>query len=117
MRPLIRAVHNVLIGPFEIECIDEGFAQAPVLEFLASRVEEPALCARRGIIGHDVAPDSPFADSRKVVARCPRARGKLLPEKVASGGETLEGNFAIAVVLITQNIEVVLPAADRQIGT
>src|SRR5262245_19517875 len=100
MRPLIGPVHDVLIGPFEIECINEGFAQAFVLKFLPSRVEEPALRARRRIVGDDVALDAPFADSRKVVARYPRARGKFLPEQVASGGETLEGNFAIAVIFI-----------------
>src|SRR2546430_17494581 len=36
MRPLIGPVHDHLVGPFEIESVDEGLAQALVLEFLPS---------------------------------------------------------------------------------
>ena len=50
MRPLIGPVHDHLVGPFEIESVDEGLAQALVLEFLPSGVEEPALGARRRIV-------------------------------------------------------------------
>src|SRR5205823_6832964 len=71
---------------------------------------------RGRIIGDDVALDVPLADRREVVARCPGARGEFLPEQIAFGGEPLEGNFAIAVIFIAQDIEVVLPARDRQVG-
>ena len=40
---LIGPVHDGGVRPFEIECVDEGLAQALVLEFLPSRVEVPAL--------------------------------------------------------------------------
>src|SRR5262245_52490139 len=115
MGPLIGVVHDLLVGPFEIEGIDKGFAQALVLEFLPPRVEEPTLRTRRRIVGDDVALDIPLADRRKVVARRPGARGEFLPEQIASSGEPLEGNFAIAVIFIAQDIEIVLPARDRQI--
>src|SRR5262245_57658847 len=117
MGPLIGPVHDHLVGPFEIECIDEGLPQMPVLEFLPSRVEEPTLRARGGIVWNDIALDAPLANRRKVVARCPGARGEFLPEQITSGSEPLEGNFAIAVIFIAQDIEIVLPTPDRQVGT
>src|SRR5262249_3771223 len=100
MVSLIGSVHDVLVGPFEIKRIDEGLAQALILEFCSSRVKEPALRARRRIIADDLTLDVPLADRREVVARCPRARGEFLPEQIAFSGEPLEGNFAIAIIFI-----------------
>src|SRR5262247_628336 len=117
MRPFIGPVHDLLVGPFEIECIDEGFPQTLILQFFPSRIEEPTLRARRGIVWNDIALDAPIANRREVVARCPGARGELLPEQITSGSEPLEGNFAIAVIFVAQDIEIVLPACDRQVGT
>src|SRR5947208_14660685 len=116
MGPLIGPVHDVLVGPFEIECIDEGLAQTLVLESFPSGIEEPTLRARGRIIGDYVALDAPLADRRQVVAGCPGARGEFLPEQIAFGGEPLEGNFAIAVIFIAHDIEIILPACDRQVG-
>src|SRR5262249_24531581 len=117
MRPLIRLVHDVLIGPFEIKCIDECLPQALVLEFLPSRVEEPPLRARGRIVRNNLALDATIAEGWKIVACRPNASREFLPEQVASGSETLEGNFAIAVIFVAQDIEIVLPACDRQVGT
>src|SRR4029453_178122 len=97
-------------------CIDEGLAQTLVLEFFPSGIEEPTLRARGRIIGDYVALDAPLADRRQVVAGCPGARGEFLPEQIAFGGEPLEGNFAIAVIFIAQDIEIVLATRDRQVG-
>src|SRR5207237_58705 len=109
-------VHDLLVGPFEIERIDEGFTQSLILQFLPAGIEEPTLRAGRSVIGDDVALDVPLADRREVVARCPGARGEFLPEKITFGGEPLESNFAIAVIFVAQNIKIVLPARDRQVG-
>ena len=73
MRPLIGPVHDHLVGPFEVECIDEGLAQTLVLEYLPSRVEEPALRARRRIVWNHIALDATVAEGRKVVACRPDA--------------------------------------------
>src|SRR5262245_46363852 len=116
MGPLIGPVHDLLVGPFEVECIDEGFPQTLILQFFPSRIEEPTLRARRGIVWTDIALDAPLANRREVVARCPGARGEFLPEQIASGSEPLEGNFAIAVIFVTHNVKIVLPAPDRQVG-
>src|SRR5262249_20537355 len=81
------------------------------------RVLKNQPCARRGIVWNNIALDVPFADRRKVVARCPGARGEFLSEQIASGSKSLEGNFAIAVIFIAHDVEIVLPACDRQVGT
>ena len=97
MRPFIGPVHDLLVGPFEIECIDEGLPQMLILQFFPSRIEEPTLRARGGIVWNNIALDVPLADRREVVACRPSPRGKFFPEQIASGSEPLEGNFAIAV--------------------
>src|SRR6516162_4452059 len=117
MGPLIGPVHDLLVGPFEIECIDEGLPQTLFLQFFPSRIEEPTLRARGGIVWNNMAPYVPLASRRKVVACRPSSRGKFFPEQIASGSEPLEGNFAIAVIFIAHDVEIVLPARDRQVGT
>src|SRR5262249_47493590 len=117
MSPLIGPVHDLLVGPFEIECIDEGLPQTLILQFFPSRIEKPTLRARRGIVWNNIALDAPLADRREVVARRPGARGEFLPEQIASGSKSLEGNFAIAVIFVAHNVKIVLPAPDRQLGT
>src|SRR6516164_1494621 len=117
MRPLIGPVHDLLVGPFEIECIDEGLPQTISLQFFPSRIEEPALRARGSVVWNNIALDVPLADRREVVARCPSPRCKFFPEQIASGSKSLEGNFAIAVIFIAHDVEIVLPAPDRQVGT
>src|SRR6516225_9635296 len=55
MGPLIGPVHDLLVGPFEIECIDEGLPQTLFLQFFPSRIEEPTLRARGGIVWNNFA--------------------------------------------------------------
>src|SRR5262245_54810552 len=116
MRPFIGPVHDLLVGPFEIERINKGFAQARVLKLVAAGIEEPALRTRGGIVWNHIALDATVPKGRKVVACRPGARGEFLPEQIASGSESLEGNFAIAVIFIAHDVEIVLPARDRQTG-
>ena len=117
MGALVAVVHQVLVGPFEIEGIDEGFAQAAVLELFSPGVEEPALRTRGRIVGEDIALDAAFAHRRKVVTRRPDAGGEFFAEEIGLAGEALEGDVAIAVELVAHHVEIVLPAPDRQIGT
>src|SRR6516162_871256 len=116
MGPFVAPVHQGLVVPFEIERINEGFAQALVLELVAAGVEEPALRARRRIVRQGVALDAAIASRRKVVARRPDARGKLLAEEIALAGETLEGDIAVAIEFVAHDVEIVLSAHDREIG-
>src|SRR6266446_10869615 len=76
----------------------------------------PTLRARGGIVWNNIALDAPLVDRREVVACRPSPRGKFFPEQIASGGEPIEGNFAIAVIFVAHNVKIVLPAPDRQVG-
>src|SRR5262249_3855995 len=116
MGPLIGPVHDLLVGPFEIECIDEGLPQTLILQFFPSRIKKPTLRARRGIVWNNIALDVPLADRREVVACRPGARGEFRPESIAFGSKSLEGNFAIAVIFVAHDVKIVQPAPDRQVG-
>ena len=84
--------------------------------FVAPRVDEPALRARRRVVGQHVALDAAVLDRREIVARRPGARGELLAEQIALGGEAFEADLAVAIVLEAHDVEIVLAARDRQIG-
>src|SRR5438477_5410725 len=116
MSSLIGPVHDILVGPFEIKCIDERLAQTLVPQFFPSGIEEPTLRARGGIVWNNIPLDVSVADCWEVVARCPGARREFFPEQIAFGSEPLQGNFAIAVIFIAQDVEIILPARDRQVG-
>ncbi len=116
MRAVIGAVHDVLVGPFEIEGVDQRLAQAAVLELRAPHVDEPALRAGRRIVGQHGALDAAVLEGGKIVARRPGARGELLAEQIILGGEAFEADLAVAVIFETQRVEIVLPARHRQIG-
>src|SRR5262245_61059485 len=117
MRPFIGPVHDLLVGPFKIECIDEGLPQTLMLQFFPSRIEKPTLRTRGGIVWNNIALDAPLADRREVVACRPSSRRKFFPAQIASSSEPLEGNFAIAVIFVAHDVEIVLPAPDWQVGT
>ncbi len=117
MSALVRPVHDGLVGPFEVEGVDQRFAQLAVLELLPPRIEEPALRAGRRVVGQHLALDPAVADSGEIVARRPDARGEFLAEQIVLAGEALEGDVAVAVKFVAQDVEIVLAArrpADRR---
>src|SRR5262249_14601968 len=116
MEPLIGAVHDGLVGPFEIERADEGFAHPLVLERLPPCVEEPTLYPDRPAERDDVALDAPVTDRRKIITRRPDPRRELLPKQIVLGRERLKGELAVAVELVTDDVEIILSPRDRQIG-
>src|SRR6516225_11857544 len=115
MGPLIGPVHDRLVCPFKIECIYERLTHPLVLQFFPSRIEEPSLRARRRIIRDHVLLHATVANCGKVVAGGPNPRCKLLAEQIASPRESSESNVAVTIIFIAYQIEVVLPARDRQI--
>ncbi len=60
--------------------------------------------------------DAPVLHRRKVVARRPYAGGELLAVEIVLAGEALEGDIAIAIEFIANDVEIVAAAAGRQIG-
>src|SRR5689334_18537345 len=112
MGPLIESIHDVLIGPFEIECIDKGLPQMLVLQFFSSCIEEPTLRARGGIVWNNITLDVALMNRSEVVACRPSSRCKFFPDQIASGSEPLKANLPIAVIFVTHDVKIVLPAPD-----
>ena len=112
----IGAVHDGLVGPFEIERLDQRLAHPRVLEFLAAGIDEPALRAGRRFVGQDFALDAAVLDGREIVARRPDPRGEFLAEQVVLSGKALERDIAIAVEFVTHGVEIIAAARDRKVG-
>ncbi len=115
-RAVIGAVHDVLVGPFEIEGVDQRLAQPAVLELRAPGIDEPALRAGRRVVGQLRALDAAVLEGGKIVARRPGARGELLAEQIVPGGEAFEADLAVAVIFEPHHVEIVLTLRHRQIG-
>src|SRR6516165_2959484 len=69
------------------------------------------------MVGDDIALDEPFSDGWNVVAGGPYQRDQLLAEQIALAREALEGGITIAIVFVADDVEIVLPACDRQVST
>ena len=83
----------------------------------ARRVLMNQPCAPDGVSsGMHVALDAAVLDRREIVARRPDARGELLAEQIALGGEAFEADVAVAIIFVAHGVEVVLAARHRQIG-
>src|SRR5437867_2075012 len=114
MDAVVGPIHYRLVGPLEVEGVNEGLAQALVLELFVPGVEEPALRARRRLVRDHVALDAPVLERREIVARRPDARGELLAEEIILAGEPFERDVAVPVVFEAQNVEIVLADRERQ---
>src|SRR5581483_7035293 len=104
------------VGVLEIESVDQRFAHARILELLAPGIDEPALRRGHRIVGELAALDAAVLEGRKIIARRPDPRGELLAKEIVAGGEPFERDIAVAVVFEANDVEIVLPARDRQIG-
>src|ERR1700686_457454 len=113
----IGAVHDGLVGPFEIERLDQRLAYARIPELLAAGVDEPALRAGRSFVGQRLALDATVLHRRKIITRRPHPRGEFLAEQVVPGGKPLECDVAIPIEFVTYNIEIIIAAGDRKVGT
>ena len=116
MGALVGAVHDGLVGPLEIERLDQRLAHARILELVAAHVHEPALRARRRIVGQDLLLDAAVLDGWKIIARRPYPGGEFLAEQVIPGGEAFEGDIAIPIEFVAHRVEIVEAARDRKIG-
>src|SRR5215475_15927790 len=116
MRSLVGPVHDVLVGPLEIESIDQRFAHAPVLELVTPRVDEPALRAGGRVVGQHGSLDAPILECRKIVARRPGTRGELLAEQIVFCGEAFETNLPVAIIFEANDVEIALSARYGEIG-
>src|SRR5262249_42690296 len=108
--------HQSLVGPLEIERVNERFAQSLILELVAAGIEETAPRARRRIVGGGGAPDAAPPGRRENGGGGPRSRGKFLAEEIALAGEAFEGDIAVAIKFVADDVEIVLSAPDREVG-
>ena len=115
MRALVRTVHQVLVGPFEVEGDRQRLANAPIPELVPPGIEQPALRAGGPLVGNDLPLDASVAKRGEIVARRPDARGELFAEQIVAAGEGLEAGLAVTVVFVPQHIEIVQAAANRKL--
>ena len=116
MGACIGTIHDGLVGPLEIERVNQRLADARILEFVAAGIDEPALRTRWGLVGQCLQLDAAILDSRKIIARCPYPRREFLAKQIALGGKSLESDVAVAIEFVTHDIEIIAAAHDRKIG-
>ena len=93
----------------------------------ASRSRGSLNCLRRVLMNQPCAPDgvsscehraldAAILERREIVARRPGARGELLAEQIVLRREAFEADVAVAIIFEAHDVEIVLPACNRQIG-
>src|SRR5215472_6203187 len=117
MGALIGAIHDVRVGPLEIEGIVQGFAQPRIGKLGAPGIENPALPTRWRIVRNFAALHATVADGGKIVTRGPGARGKFLAEEVNFCLESFEADIAVAIEFVAECVEVVVADTDRKLGS
>src|SRR6185436_12282846 len=75
------------------------------------------LRTRRPLVGNHLALDAPVAQRRKVVARRPDTGGELLAEQKIAADKGFHAHFAVAVILVADQVEIILSARDGEIFT
>src|SRR5262249_29827071 len=116
MRALVGAIHEVLVGPFEIEGVVQSLAKPRVGELLPPRIEEPALRTRGRLVGDQFLLHAAVANGGEVVTGRPDARDELLAEQEVLCFKTFESDIAVAIELVAHRIEIMLADAHRQGG-
>src|SRR5579859_822387 len=106
----VGAVHDGLVGPLEVEGLDQSLANAGISKLVAAGIDEPALRAGRRLVGQGLALDAAVLDGGKIVSRRPYPRGELLAIEVAPCGKSLERHVAIPVEFVAHNIEIIAAA-------
>ncbi len=112
----VGAVHDGLVGPFEVERLDQRLAHAGILEFFAAQIDEPALRTRGRIVRQRLALDTAVLDGRKIIARCPYPRRELLAIQIVLRRKAFVCDIPVAVEFVTHDVEIICAAADREIG-
>src|SRR5262245_11896880 len=116
MSAIVGTIHDILVGPFEIESVDQGFAYALVFELVAPRIDKPALSTRRRIIGQHAALDASVLECREIVACRPEACREFLAKQIIFGSKTFKRDVAIAIIFEPNHVEIILPARNRKVG-
>src|SRR4030095_11374730 len=111
----ILSVKQRFVGPGEIEGIAKGFTYAPVLEFVATQIEDIALHSRWELVRNFSLDEAAVTEGGNVIADCPCLGAVLLSVVELSRLEGLEGDIGILVVIVAHHIPVILPSIYRQV--
>ena len=77
------------------------------------RVLKNQPCAPDGVSsGRTSLLDAAVLDRREIVARRPDARGELLAEQIVAAGESFEGDVAVAIEFVADDVEIVRARRD-----
>src|SRR5258708_37731848 len=93
----IGAVHDGLVGPFEIERLDQRFAHPRISEFFAAGIYEPAPRAGRGFGGERFPFEPALPDAGGGITRRPYPRPTPFTEKRESSGKPPRTDHALSV--------------------
>ena len=113
--PLVDAVEQRLVGPFEIEHHADGLAHALVLKLVAPQVEDKGLAAGKGAVGRCVFLCPAVLDGRKIIAGRPDFRRSLGPVCVSAGLEALERAVVVGEILDPDTVEIMPPLVDWEV--
>ncbi|MNO98318.1 hypothetical protein D3C76_900630 [compost metagenome] len=112
---LVGAEEQLLVGPLEVEQLDDRLAHAHVLEHRAADVEGVALHAPGILVVQLLADDAAVAHGGGVVGGRPVLRDAFLDEVELAGLERLQRHGEVAVGVDHHGIEVVEAAVHRQV--
>ena len=111
----VLAVEEVLVHPLEVHGVVEGHAHPAVLEDGPLGVEHQGLHPLRDLVGDLFLLDVAVAEVGPRVHGGPVLGDVLHVQVVLAGLEGLEGHGLVAVVVVAQPVEVVLPLVHRQV--
>ena len=113
-RALVGAVQQRFVDRGEVERMREPIPNPAVGEDLPPRVENEGGHAGGSIVRQPFQLHAAVRDRREVVPGCPTLAGELQAKVVLAGLEGLHHHIAVAVVVVADTVEVVLPAVDGQ---
>src|SRR5262245_12776118 len=114
---LVQVEEIVVIEPFEIEQLKNGFAHANVGKNRPTRVEDQSLHALWKPIGQIFFDHVAFAHGGKIVSHLPTAGVGLDTQIVQPFLERFEMRIPVAVIVETNGVEIPKPSIDRQYST
>ena len=112
---MIGRIHNVLIRPFKVKRIANRLPNARIAKLRAACIKDPTLRANRQATGQFFLFHAPLAHSRKIISRCPLARGIFFDKIQLTRFERLKGNLPLAKIFIAQAIKIIGANIHRQI--
>ena len=114
---LIEAEEVSAVEPLEVEQLQDRLAHANIRENRAPRIEHQALHALGQSVGQVFLDDAAVAHCRKIVSGLPAPRISLDPQIVEPFLERFEMRVAVAIIVVTDRVEIPETAIDGEIAS